>query len=856
MNQLKPNHLKMLCEESGISDAVIDARGYRSVTDHKELANLGFTPCQVPGLLLPVYAPDGSQPYCQYRPDRPRFDKNGKAIKYETPKGQGLRLDCLPSCRQKLGDPAVPLFITEGLKKADALASRGVCAVALMGVHAFKGKNAFGGVTFLADWDYIALSGRVVYIVFDSDVTIKDPVQKALARLNEHLKRKGADIHIIYLPMDGDQKIGVDNYLAAGHTIEDLKALAEGPRPEPQAVQPTIMLLDDAPLTLRRPLSLIDGVAYVAIWPYVRVEQKEALDENGNIVKLNPPHVTTEQRLMLVRQDGRIFGDGTVPLSDLRFQVKLHIIPSQHRLWQTRAIRAYVNGARPDPCDVFWRLVGVYDHYLDFSRSLESQKSMCCLSACTSLMTWFSEAFDVLPYPWPNGEFGCGKTKWGNVWVATSYLGQMLTLGGSFAALRDLADYGAAMLFDDAENVEDKNTDPDKKALLLSGNRRGMEVPLKEQNANRKWEIRWVNAYTPRAFTSKKKPFGALETRSLLIPLARTADSQKGNRDPIRLEGWPTPHQALQDDLWATALRLLSEAKACWAELDAETSLVGRQFEVWRAPLAVARLFEKYGVEGLEGTIRTILSASMEEKQEELSDHTTLVVRAIAAFCFGVSDISDVSDKSDILRERVSATEIADKVKELAEAGEETEWATPKSIGWIFSSLRLPKEIDTSTKKKTRYRKVDEDLIFDLLCSYNLRSLIPSIVQLETSETSDPPKNSNQDIQPQPARGEGSGVTKAPESGTLKIKKTSNGTVSGTMSGTSEMSETSDSFKPKSNGFGNYPGAESSASNAGNASSAYAYEEAARPMEQEQRAAMWEVGANEDDEVIFEEANQ
>jgi hypothetical protein len=34
-------HLKMLRDESGISDEVIAARGYRTVTDHKELTSLG-----------------------------------------------------------------------------------------------------------------------------------------------------------------------------------------------------------------------------------------------------------------------------------------------------------------------------------------------------------------------------------------------------------------------------------------------------------------------------------------------------------------------------------------------------------------------------------------------------------------------------------------------------------------------------------------------------------------------------------------------------------------------------------------------------------------------------------------------
>jgi hypothetical protein len=93
-----------------------------------------------------------------------------------------------------LGDPSTALSITEGIKKGDALATHNLCAVVLPGVWGFKGKNTLGGVTFLADWDYIALKGRKVYIVYDSDVTLKPQVQSALWRLTEHLRRRGADV--------------------------------------------------------------------------------------------------------------------------------------------------------------------------------------------------------------------------------------------------------------------------------------------------------------------------------------------------------------------------------------------------------------------------------------------------------------------------------------------------------------------------------------------------------------------------------------------------------------------------------------------------------------------------------------
>ena len=54
-----------------------------------------------------------------------------------------------------------------------------------------------------------------------------------------------------------------------------------------------------------------------------------------------------------------------------------------------------------------------------------------------------------------------------------------------------MADYGATLCFDDAENIPDpKRTDPDKRTLLLAGNRKGNTVPVKEPVPGGGWRGR------------------------------------------------------------------------------------------------------------------------------------------------------------------------------------------------------------------------------------------------------------------------------------------------------------------------------------------------------------------------------
>lgn len=227
-DSLSAEHERMLLEESSISHGVVEERGYRTVEKKAELERLGFSSMQrnTPGLLIPIYNPRGEKVLYQFRPDEPRI-KDDKPIKYETPAKAAIRLDAPPASREKLTDPSTPLFITEGIKKGDALVSQDLCAVALIGVWNWRGTNEKGGKAALPEWEYIALNDRQIYIVFDSDVMLKASVHKALGRLKTFLESRGAEVAAIYLPGgEGGEKQGVDDFFAAGFDTNDLLSRA------------------------------------------------------------------------------------------------------------------------------------------------------------------------------------------------------------------------------------------------------------------------------------------------------------------------------------------------------------------------------------------------------------------------------------------------------------------------------------------------------------------------------------------------------------------------------------------------------------------------------------------------------
>jgi putative DNA primase/helicase len=241
--QLSPDHLKTHVEGSGIALDVASERGYRTCTGHSELKSLGiYVPrSRAEGLLLPLWGVDGrpaqhvhaeeqrTVPLTIYRPDTRAGESTPS--KYCNPARMQMRLDCPPRCQPELQNAQRRLFITEGQKKGDALATHGACVIALLGVACWRGRVDGGGRVALPDWEAVALN-REIAIVYDSDVMTNPRVAKQLQGLTAYLTYKGATVLHAFLPSPDGRKVGVDDYLLS-HTLADLEALLEPPRTRP-----------------------------------------------------------------------------------------------------------------------------------------------------------------------------------------------------------------------------------------------------------------------------------------------------------------------------------------------------------------------------------------------------------------------------------------------------------------------------------------------------------------------------------------------------------------------------------------------------------------------------------------------
>jgi hypothetical protein len=236
-------HRRELEQESAIDPAVIAERGYESIHrptngDRRQRDRLHALQIPTwaikedsyfPGILIPMYGPTGRKVFYQWKPHRAVRNRDGKPMKYASSRGQASRLDVHPRNRDKIADPTVELWVTEGVKKADSLASRGVCTIAVTGV--FNWRSQYGS---LGDWEDVVLKGRDVTICFDADARTNPNVLRAMIRLGNWLRSKGVkQVRYLIVPEEthGQRVKGVDNFFAAGGTLEELKAARTTRRP-------------------------------------------------------------------------------------------------------------------------------------------------------------------------------------------------------------------------------------------------------------------------------------------------------------------------------------------------------------------------------------------------------------------------------------------------------------------------------------------------------------------------------------------------------------------------------------------------------------------------------------------------
>lgn len=211
-------HLDSL-SDSGITTENASKAGITSLSAG-DAEKIGF---RSSGMYIPYWDPASQDVngFFRFRLD----DVEPKGPKYLQAKGSGSRLYFAPLTMNDgnyaacLTRPEFPLFIVEGEKKALSLQQRIMhrgLVVGVGGVWNWCKKERLGGGPrpLIDDFDNIALKGRKVYIVYDSDVATNAHVRKGEDSLARSLRAAGSEVRLCTVPPGSDgEKYGLDDCL-------------------------------------------------------------------------------------------------------------------------------------------------------------------------------------------------------------------------------------------------------------------------------------------------------------------------------------------------------------------------------------------------------------------------------------------------------------------------------------------------------------------------------------------------------------------------------------------------------------------------------------------------------------------
>lgn len=272
---LSPDHVKDLAA-SGITPAVAATNGIYTEVDAGENGRLlGYKgPAKKLGdcLVFPFRDIDGNAvPYCQLKPANPPppKEKGGRPSKYLCPYNRTFRAYFPADAVPHLKDPEVPLFFTEGPKKAVCGTLNGFVTVALVGVWNFakqrkvdENDQPVGERELIPDLAALALKDRDVFIAYDSDRAENGSVRAAERELAACLRRAGARVKVVTIPAaDDGAKMGMDDYIVA-HGAEKFACLVADAKPaeEDTDARPVVYATTEIHEMARRVREVLAGV--------------------------------------------------------------------------------------------------------------------------------------------------------------------------------------------------------------------------------------------------------------------------------------------------------------------------------------------------------------------------------------------------------------------------------------------------------------------------------------------------------------------------------------------------------------------------------------------------------------------
>ncbi|MGD0424539.1 MAG: hypothetical protein ABSA92_13950 [Candidatus Bathyarchaeia archaeon] len=471
-------------------------------------------------------------------------------------------------------------------------------------------------------------------------------------------------------------------------------------------------------------IGVMGNIAYVGVWI------------PGEVRSLKAGKTAEKDILFLITSNHEIIPAENEKLQSRGWRLKYKSIQilSEFERWPLSDIQCFLGEMDDAPIDsigVYKDVDSAYVEFLEFT-----DPAGYVLNAVWDIGTYFAHLFNSYPYFYLGGTKGSGKTKNIQLSMQISHNGIQSGNMSTPTIYRLIQNQRCTLGIDETENLgmnryrQVSERALDFRNILLNGYKKGSPAYRIEKTSKEKMVPEAYEVYGPKRIANIGGIDDVLEDRCVVNFMVTAKPGPRKDSDIDLLDPrWPE----LRCKLYRLYLNYWHEVKLCYDELtllakshglvhwlkevahDANEEdlekIGGRQLEIWKPLLAMARFFDLKDPSGELQLTRTMISAAIRNVNEKIGENLTETGDMIL-----LETLTTMVTEEDWHDDYISSSDIHKKMVDHFE--EEQKWL---STDWVGRALRRLQFRDKRRLGRTRQTRIIKADVLDLAERYNIK---------------------------------------------------------------------------------------------------------------------------------------
>jgi len=431
-----------------------------------------------------------------------------------------------------------------------------------------------------------------------------------------------------------------------------------------------------------------------------------------------------DRKLFLITEDGEEFEEEI--LSGIGYSLKDKILYQTETRWERSHILSFKQDMIFDsePKQIFDLIREQYKNNIDFIEDEEPS-----ILTLWSMGTYFFTLFNTYPYIHLHGLKNTGKTKVMEISSCVSFNSELSTNMRVATLFRIIQQNRPTLFIDEFEiKKEQKKSSDDKEieCILNAGYRKGITVPRMEQQG-KEWVLKRFEVYCPKMIANISGMIGALPSRCIKIIMRRSKKEDPQGKTSIDPDKniWGD----IRNELYVLALKRWKDVKSIYDNLENNTNLSNRDWELWKPILSIAKFIDdKLYNKTVKFANKNVELSQVEDEMSNSWDYLLLKVLMDYVdeerFYYVKSEIYETLIKEFVEREYTDRDGNTQTIHKNSKPSSE----------WIGRTLRKLGVTGFKKDNKGAMYFLSKNIIMDLVTRLQLKSLIPENTNEKDSE--------------------------------------------------------------------------------------------------------------------------